>query len=217
MKGTLIGASALAALLLAGSLEGCKSKEQYPANGPDTGASRTAAGSLDTAGTPANPSAAPMDSMGTTSKWSNAAVVGFATVANGGQITLGKLGAQKATNPAVRAFARQMVSDHTTMLGSAKTLAIKLSAMPDTATGASIDVGNHTMDAVKELTDKPRGADWDKSYMDTMVSYHQSFLSNLQDAAKHTSDAQVRSALETATAAVQAHLTEAQAIRSKLE
>src|SRR5579872_7520290 len=100
-----LGAPMAAALLVVAALGACKSNNtQYSSNGVDTtAASQTAAGKLDTAGTPANPSAMPTDSTGTTSKWSNPAVVGFAVAANTGEIDMGKLGEKKATNPAVKA------------------------------------------------------------------------------------------------------------------
>lgn len=209
----------LATLLVVGALGACKSNNsQYSSNGVDTtAASKTAAGRLDTAGTPANPSASPTDSTGTTSKWSNPAVVGFAVAANTGEIELGKLAEKKATSPAVKAFARQMVADHSAMLASAKKLGMTLSATPDTTTGDANDAMNHTRDEMNDLNGKAAGADWDKNYMDKMVSDHQDVLSKLQDAAKNTTDPKVRSALETATGKVQAHLTKAQDIDSKLK
>jgi putative membrane protein len=69
---------------------------------------------------------------------------------------------------------------------------------------------------VKELTDKAKGADWDKNYIDKAVDDHQKVLGKLQDAAKDNTDPEMTKALTEATAKVQAHLTKAQAIQAKL-
>ena len=47
-----------------------------------------------------------------------------------------------------------------------------------------------------------------------MIDDHQAVLDKLQDAAKNTTDANVRSALEKATGKVQQHLTKAQDIKN---
>lgn len=152
----------------------------------------------------------------TSSKWTPAVVIGFAEVANQGEVALGKLGETKATNSEVKAFAKEMVTDHTKMLAESKSLGTKLSAAPDTAADDVKDLMGHGRDEVKDLTDKAKGADWDKNYMDKMVEDHQNVLGKLQDAAKSNSDTTMTKALSDATAKVQEHLTKAQAIRAKL-
>jgi putative membrane protein len=203
-------APTFAALLVVVSLGACK-KEQS-SNGLDTTAAAPAAAKLDTAGAAATAAPAP-----TTSAWSNPSVVGFAWTANNGEIAMGKLGEQKATSPAVKAYAKQMVTDHTAMLGETKKLATKISATPDTTTSDVHDLMKGGNDEVKELTDKAAGADWDKNYMDKMIADHQKVLGKLQDAGKNTTDPDVTKALEATTGKVQAHLTKAQDIKAKLQ
>ncbi len=208
-----INASTVAALLLVASVAACK-KEQT-SNGVDTTASATA--KMDTAGTPANPSAAPATATPSGSSWTAPNILGFAWAANTSEIALGKLGEKKATNPQVKSFARLMVTDHTQMLAEGKKLGTKLSATPDTTFGDAHDALGHANDEVKELTDKAAGADWDKNYMDKMISDHQAVLSKLQDASKNATDPDTQKALEATTAKVQAHLTKAQDIKAKLQ
>ena len=146
--------------------------------------------------------------------WTPASVVGYAATADSSEIVLGKLGEKKATNPAVKAFAREMVTDHSAMLKADHSLGTKLSAKWDSTTNNVGDVLNHTRDEVKDLTDKAKGADLDGDYMDKMISDHQDVLGKLQDAAKNSTDPSVQSALEKATAKVQEHLTKAQDIKN---
>jgi len=209
-----ITAPTLAALLLAASVSACKKEG---ASSMDTTAA--AAARVDTAGTPANPSAAPATgaATATTTTWATPTVLGYAWAANTGEIALGKLGEKKATNAAVKAFAKQMVTDHTAMLADAKKLGTKLNATPDTAANDAHDLMSHGNDEIKDLTDKAAGADWDKDYMDKMIDDHQKVLDKLQNAAKSNTDADVGKALVDATAKVQAHLTKAQDIKAKLQ
>lgn len=209
----------VAALGTATVATACKGNNQSAYNNTDT--TKTAAGSVDTAGTPANPSAAPAsDSAKNASNnngWTSATISAYTTAADAGEVQLGKLAAKKATNPQVKAFAREMVSDHEKLLAADKKLAAKTKATPDTTNGDVKDLMNHSRDELKELTDKAAGADWDKNFMDKMIDDHKNVLSKLQDAAKNTTDADAKAALETATGKVQEHLTKAQDIRSKLQ
>jgi putative membrane protein len=146
--------------------------------------------------------------------WSPASIVGYAAAADSGEMVLGRLAEKKATNPAVKAFARMMVTDHSAALKADHSLGTKLSAKWDSTTDNVGDVLNHTRDEVKDLTDKAAGADWDGDYIDKMIDDHQSVLDKLQDAAKNSTDADVRAALEKATGKVQEHLTKAQDIKN---
>lgn len=146
--------------------------------------------------------------------WTPASIVGYAATADSSEMVLGRLGEKKATNPAVKAFAREMVTDHSAMLKSDRSLGTKLSAKWDSTTNNVGDLLNHTRDEVKDLTDKAKGADWDGDFIDKMISDHQDVLNKLQDAAKNSTDTNVQSALEKATAKVQEHLTKAQDIKN---
>ena len=185
---------------------------------------RYASGSLDTLkASPKADTVRPADTVTTTTpaptndKWSSPNVLGFAIVANTGEVELGKLAQKKATHADVKTFAKMMVTDHSAMLADTKKLGAKLSVTADTAADDARDLMNHGRDAMKELTEKAAGADWDKNYMDKMVDGHKDVLSKLQDAAKNTPDAQLKTALESAVGKVQTHLTKAEDIRAKLK
>jgi putative membrane protein len=145
--------------------------------------------------------------------WTDASVLGFIGAANAGEVRESQLAVKKATNPAVKEFARQLVTDHRALANEMKSLATKLSVTPDTADGDVHDVMEHARGEIKELTDKPAGADWDKEYIDNQIDDHKAMLDKLQDAAKTTSSAEVRGAIEKATGKVQEHLTKAQSIK----
>src|ERR1041384_1472284 len=187
----------VAGLLFAAALGACKKSSDQYANG-SVDSAKAADTTAAAAATPATP--APNDSTKNAngSKWTNPTVIGFATAANDGEVQLGKLGEKKATSAAVKAFARQMVTDHSAMLADTKKLGTKLKVTADTAADDVRDLSNHARDEIKDLTDKAAGADWDKNYMDKMVDDHQKVLDKLQDASKNTTDPDVTKALEAA-------------------
>lgn len=202
----------IAGLICAAALAACKkNNNEYASNGNVDTTAAAAARRTDTTTAAAPATAAPAPS-----KWTSPTIIGYAWTANDGEIALGKLGEKKATNAEVKSFARMMVTDHMAMLAATKKLATQLKATPDTTFGDTQDLVGHARDETKDLTDKAKGADWDKDYMDKMVSDHQAVLGKLQDAAKDNTDPDVTKALSDATAKVQAHLTKAQAIQAKL-
>jgi putative membrane protein len=196
------------AMVAASSLVACKPK--------DTAATDSAAGRVDSAA--AVDSARRADSLKTTARsgWTEPSILGYTGAANNGEIELGQLGAKKATNAKVKAYARELVAEHRTMLAEGKSMATKLSATADTAADDVRDLMNHARDEVKDLTDKAAGADWDKDFINKMIDDHQKVLDKLQDAAKNTTNADLRAALEKATGKVQQHLTKAQDIKANV-
>lgn len=194
---------------LAAALGACKKGSEYAST--DTMKADSAAGRTDTAMAVSSP-----DSGTPAGKWADASVLGYATVANRGEIALGRLGEKMATNPAVKSFAHMLVTDHEKMLASTKQLGTKLTTTADTMAGDAHDLMNHDADEIKDLTGKPKGADWDKSFIDEAIEGHEKILSQLQDAGKNSPSATVRSSLEQASGVVQQHLTKAQDIKSKV-
>jgi putative membrane protein len=196
----------------AASLSACKANN---GNAVDTAAARTdsAAGRVDSA---TRASADSLKNNTVRSGWTEPNILGFAWAANNGEIKLGQLAETKATNAKVKAYARELVTDHRAMLADGKTMATKLKATPDTVADNAHDIINHGRDELKDLTDKKAGADWDKDYIDKMIDDHQKVLDKLQDAAKNTTNTDLRAALEKATGKVQQHLTKAQDIKNNV-
>jgi putative membrane protein len=199
---------AVAGAVLAVAVAACQGKKE-----------QVSGGALDTTvgtSTPARDTTTPPPSVAT-NKWSSPAIIGYVETANSGEIALGKLARTKAKNSEVKAYARMIVTDHTSMLADAKKLATKLSVAADTTVDDVTDLAKDGHEALKELTEKAAGADWDKDFIDRMVDGHQRVLDKLQDAAKNTNDTELRAALESAVGKVQTHLTKAQDLKEKLK
>ena len=182
----------------------------------DTAAARTdsAAGRVDSA-----TSAMANDSnhATTSSAWTNDHIFGYVHNANNGEIALGKLASTKATNSVVKSFGAQVVKDHQAMMKDAHALMGKVNAMADSTWDDAKDLAGDGTEKLKELTDKEKGADWDKNYVESQIDMHQRVLDKLQDAVKNNADTTVTAALTKATAKVQEHLTKAQSIKAGLK
>ena len=183
----------------------------------DTAAARTdsAAGRVDSAA-----SAMSMDSANRANaagSWTNDHIFGYVHNANNGEIALGKLAATKATNSQVKAFGSQMVKDHQAMMSDAHALMGKVNAAVDSTWDDAKDLAGDGAEKLKELTDKEKGADWDKNYIESQVDMHQRVLDKLTDAAKNSTDTTITNALTKSTAKVQEHLTKAQSIKAGLQ
>jgi hypothetical protein len=59
--------------------------------------------------------------------WTDADIIAYLVAADSGEIAAGKLASTKATNPSVKAFAKKMASDHSTMLDETTKFASKAS------------------------------------------------------------------------------------------
>jgi len=89
------------------------------------------------------------------------------------EIELGRMAAQKASNPEVKRFAQMMVDDHTKAGDQLKQIA-STSAIPQ---DAKVD------DKHKDLMDKLsklRGMDFDKEYMSAMIDDHEDAVRDLR-------------------------------------
>src|SRR5690349_17862015 len=104
----------------------------------------------------------------------DAQIAAIVVTANQVDIDAGKLAESKSTNAQVKAFGKQMVTDHTGVNKQATALVTKLGVKPeDNPTAQSLKSGG--ADNVKRLATLS-GAAFDKAYVDHEVAYHQQVL-----------------------------------------
>src|SRR3954465_1985076 len=104
----------------------------------------------------------------------DAQIAAIVVTANQVDIDAGKLAESKASNAQVKAFGKQMVTDHTGVNKQATDLVTKLGVKPeDNPTAQSLKSGG--ADNVKQLT-QLKGAAFDKAYVDHEIAYHQQVL-----------------------------------------
>ena len=121
------------------------------------------------------------------------------------EIAAGKTAAEKAQSPDVKKFGQKMVDDHTKMLDDLRTLAKKKSvALPQ-------DASMKDMAQMKWMEHKS-GAEFDKDYMEHMVSDHQKDVKDTQDIAAKAKDPEFKAAVQKAHAKIKEHLALAEKI-----
>jgi putative membrane protein len=104
-------------------------------------------------------------------------IVAIVATANQVDIDAGKLAETKTKSKGVKAFAQQMITDHSGVNKAATDLVKKLNVTPeDSATSQNIRQGGDANIAKLKVLS---GESFDKSYIDHEVAYHESVLDAL--------------------------------------
>ncbi len=202
-----MGGVALAALVL---LAGCKSQQNNMAAG---NAAATPPAAMNQ---PAPESATTSTPSATSGSVSDPQIAQIALSANSGDSARGKLAETKATNAQVKSFAREMVTDHSSLNKKAVELAKKLNVTP-AQSAADSDLVKKVGDMTNELQGKT-GKDFDKTYMDQEVQIHQLVLDDLDKTLiPAAQNADLKKLLTTARGVVEGHLKRAQQIDGTLK
>jgi putative membrane protein len=146
---------------------------------------------------------------------SDAQIAAIVVTANQVDIDAGKLAESKATDPDVKAFGKQMATDHTGVNKQASDLVTKLGVTPeDNATARSLKSGG--TDNVAQLS-KLQGAAFDKAYIAHEVAYHQQVLDALDKTLiPNASNEQLKALLVKVRPAFVAHLEHAKTLQGRL-
>jgi putative membrane protein len=122
-------------------------------------------------------------------------------IADGGmrEIKLSELAAKNASSAAVKNFAKMMIKDHTKAGNELKAVAGKKNiTLPE-------KLSDKSQKSYDDLSQK-KGADFDKSYMDQMVSDHNDAVSAFEKEASDGNDADLKSWAQKTLPAIKHHL-----------
>jgi len=146
---------------------------------------------------------------------SDAQIASIVVTANQVDIDAGKLAESKGSNADIKAFGKQMVTDHSGVNKQAIALVTKLKVTPeDNPTSQSLKKGGE--DNVKNLKTLS-GAAFDRAYIEHEVAYHQQVLDALDKTLiPSAQNAELKSLLVTVRPAFVAHLEHAKMVQSKL-
>ncbi len=131
--------------------------------------------------------------------------------ASGGlaEVQLGQLAAQKASDSQVKAFGQRMVDDHTKANNELTSLASSKGMTPPTSPKA-------TDQAMKDKLSGLSGQQFDKQYMDAMVTDHTHDVSEFQKMANGAKDPELKAFAAKTLPTLQDHLKQAQDVQKKL-
>ena len=147
---------------------------------------------------------------------SDAQIASIVVTANQVDIDAGKLAASKATNPEIKKFGQQMVTDHTGVNKQATALVTKLKVTPeDNSTSQSLKAGGEKNIAnLKSL----KGAEFDKAYIDNEVTYHQAVIDAIDKTlVPSAQNAELKALLVKVRPAFVAHLEHARMLQKALK
>jgi putative membrane protein len=182
------------------ALTGCKkSSDEYTSGGEAAGASTAAV--IDTT-PPATPT------------MTDPNIVFVLDEANASDSARGKLASTKGTSAEVKDFGKMMMGEHHALRVAGKQLATKLSVTPEAPVGDESQTKSQA--GLADLNATPKGAAWDKAYIDYEVNAHQQVLETAGKAKDMTANAELKKLIEDATPILQKHLDRAKDIQSKL-
>ena len=138
----------------------------------------------------------------------------FATKAaqgNMAEVSAGNMAAQKGTSPDVKAFGNRMVTDHGKALDELKEWATKKNFTLPT------DVSDDQKKEADKLSKKKGGADFDKSYADTMADDHEKVAKAFEKASKDAKDPDLKAWAAKTLPTIQDHLKMAKELKDKVK
>jgi putative membrane protein len=166
---------------------------------PDTGAPGASGGA---------PAATPKGGL------SDSNIVALLDDANKADSSAGAVAVKKATNADVKAYGRMMMAEHHAMRVQGQALAKKLGITPKPPERNPL--AGYVKNEMDALQKTPKGAEFDRTYIDHEVSVHQAVLDFANQARVSTPTAELRSLIEQAIPVVRKHLEQAQEIQKKL-
>lgn len=134
--------------------------------------------------------------------------------ANVADSSAGSVAATKGTSADVKAFGRDMVKDHHALRAEGQALAKKVNISPEMPAGDNSPAAAAAWH--DSLVAMPKGAAFDKAYIDHEVTAHEQVLQKAQTAEGAAQNADLKAMLPKAATKVQEHLDHAKQIQSKL-
>lgn len=134
---------------------------------------------------------------------------------NSNEIAVSKEAEKRTSNPAVKQFAQMMIKDHSSNREAIKNLATKIKLTPESSDNSKA-LKQKGEDLLKNLKTVPK-SDFDKTYMQAMVSGHQEVLAALDNNfLPHATNPELKQFLTATRAAVAHHLEAAKETLGKL-
>lgn len=125
------------------------------------------------------------------------------------EVQLGQLATQKATNPDVKAFGQRMVDDHTKANDQLKSIASQQNVTLPSSMNAKDQ-------ALYDRLSGMNGAEFDKTYIQHMVTDHKKDIAEFQKEANSGKDSAVKQFASSTVPTLQEHLKLAEQAQSKV-
>ena len=144
----------------------------------------------------------------------DANIFAFLDMANVSDSSGGAMASTKGTNADIKSFGKMMMTDHHNMRQQGQDLARTLNVTPAPMPNDSLKAVSDSAHAA--LSAMPKGAAWDRAYIDHAVMEHQMVLNRARAARSVTKNAELQNLLDKAAPEVEKHLERATEIQRKL-
>jgi putative membrane protein len=141
-------------------------------------------------------------------------IVALLDEANKADSAAGALAVTKATNKAVKDFAKLMMSEHHALREAGQQLAKKLNVTP--APPATDPVKPLAEGETKALESTPKGPEFDRVYIEQEISAHKAVLDLAENAHGQAQNEELKALIERAKPVIQKHLDQAEKIKGDL-
>lgn len=137
--------------------------------------------------------------------------------ANEAEIKAAKRAQSYGASAEVKKFAKHMIDEHKANLREAKSVAKKAKIRPQKS-DMSESLEKDVKAKFADLKKQPKGADFDRTYIDQQIAMHDQLLKDLeQNMIPAATTPEVKQFLETTKNHVQEHLTRARSVQSTLQ
>jgi putative membrane protein len=145
---------------------------------------------------------------------SDANIVALLDEANAADSASAAFALRKATNPEVKAFAKLMMGEHHALRAAGQQLAQRLNVTP--AAPADDPLKPAVQAEMTALQAAPKGARFDRTYIDQEIGIHQAVLDLAAKAHDAAQNGDLKKLIEQAKPVIEKHLNRAEAIQKKL-
>lgn len=141
-------------------------------------------------------------------------IVALLDQANHADSVTGAMAAARGMNPGLKAYGRAMMRDHHALRVGGQALATKANISPELPAGDATSARDAAV--ADSMAAMPRGAAFDRFYIDHAVMHHQQVLATAQAASGAAQNAELKAMIEKAAPIVQQHLDRAKQIQATL-
>jgi putative membrane protein len=194
------------------ALGACKGKENAATADTTKGTTDTSMGGM--AKTGDTTAGATAGNAGANAALTDANIVYLLDEANKADSAAGAMALKKATNADVKSFAKMMMGEHHALRLQGQQLAKKLNVTPQApASDPLVPIAQQETSALEST---PKGAQFDKTYIDNEVTVHKAVIDLANTAHDKAQNQELKALIEKAKPVIQKHLDRAEAIQKKL-
>ena len=147
-------------------------------------------------------------------EYSNAELTAILQKYDAAEVEVGQLALTKATDPGVRSFAQQIITDHRALEKEVASTIQQLNVTPAIPEDDE-DLTEDHQKGMQELNAKAKGKEFDEAFLEHEIAMHKKVIDEVEDALGRNKNPELKPLLEKARAGLRSHLTTAETLEKK--